>query len=159
VLTPESWALLEKLSVARLLKNFPISYGIRKFITTGHHLQPRQSSPYNSILSNVHLNIILPCTSRKTNGQFSLAVLSCYVRWSRRVKSGQAIWKLLVAKALRGNSQIREHVFKMVEFTYFVQTAMSRSSYTSYHLYCSFQLDSSDVYHSWSTEHIKLQQT
>jgi hypothetical protein len=39
ILTPWSWAVLEKVPVSQLLKNFPVFYGIWRFITvlTGIH--------------------------------------------------------------------------------------------------------------------------
>jgi hypothetical protein len=36
-LTPQDWVLLQKSTVARLLKNFPTFYGIRSFITVFTH--------------------------------------------------------------------------------------------------------------------------
>jgi hypothetical protein len=51
-LTPRSWVLLEKPSVAQLLKNFPTSCGTRRFITafTGSiHWSPPQARPIQSI--------------------------------------------------------------------------------------------------------------
>jgi hypothetical protein len=49
-------SLLEKPTVAQLLKNFPIFYGTRRFITvftraaTGPYPEPDESSPYHLIL-------------------------------------------------------------------------------------------------------------
>jgi hypothetical protein len=46
-------ALLQKLPVVQLLKNFPKFYGTRRFITvfTGPYPEQDQSNPYRSILS------------------------------------------------------------------------------------------------------------
>jgi hypothetical protein len=50
-ITPWNWVLLELSPVAQLLKNFPIFYGTRRFITvftrvlTGPYPEPDQSSP------------------------------------------------------------------------------------------------------------------
>jgi hypothetical protein len=49
-----SWALLEKLPILQLFKNFPAFYGTRRFstmFTNGPCLQTDQSNPYNPILS------------------------------------------------------------------------------------------------------------
>jgi hypothetical protein len=68
-LTPWSWALLEKLPTAQLLKNCPVFHGTRRFFTmfTGAHdgslswatwVQPTPTK------SKIHYNIIISPTSR-----------------------------------------------------------------------------------------------
>jgi hypothetical protein len=61
-----SWALLEKLKIVQLLKNFPAFYGTRRFITaftTALHwsLSWARSNPPHP--SKIHFNIVHPPTS------------------------------------------------------------------------------------------------
>jgi hypothetical protein len=70
-LTPWSWALLEKLTVVHLLKNFAAFYGTLKFITVFISAiqwslcwaRSIQSIPPQTYLSKTDFNIILPTTS------------------------------------------------------------------------------------------------
>jgi hypothetical protein len=72
-----SWALLEKLPIVQLLKNFPAFYGTRRFITVFTRALHRslswarwiQSIP--SHLSKIHFNIVHPPTS--WSSQWSLS--------------------------------------------------------------------------------------
>jgi hypothetical protein len=67
--TPQSRVLLEKLTSVQLVKEFPVFYKTRKFITaatsapTCSNPEPARSSPYPHIpLPKIYLNIILPST-------------------------------------------------------------------------------------------------
>jgi hypothetical protein len=72
-LTPQSWVVLEKPTVAQLLNNFPTFYKTRRYITVLPRAHPgpalSQINPLHttpSYLSKIHFNIILSPTFRSS---------------------------------------------------------------------------------------------
>jgi hypothetical protein len=76
-LTQWNWVLLEKLTVAKILQNFPTFYRIQRFITVfkiAIYWSLSQINPVHNTLSyffKIHINITLPTMYRFSSWYFS----------------------------------------------------------------------------------------